>query len=294
MMFASEKGVAAASVLRRGVFGTVDALNVLGVYVAAGITAFGWGLCKLLELPCAKFLPIWFVGAVFTYNLDRLSSDTSDHLNLPRRTGKHRRLRRYSVVLAAFAGLLVLAIPLWQRDWLLLGLAVCAAAVCSSYSIRLLGFRIKSIGAVKTLFAPVVIVLTVCVVPWIWAHPKPHPLLLVPGITWAVCALLINALICDLRDEAGDRAAGRTTLPISLGTARTNTLLIVLLAASVFAGASRLALTRAHALGWSLLLVMSSIYFLALIVSARRPQPEAFFNWWVEGMLFLPAIAAVF
>ena len=85
-------------------------------------------------------------------------------------------------------------------------------------------------------------------------------------------------ILCDLRDLEGDRATGIRTLPVLLGPAKTFRALVALLAVT-----GSLALAN----GW---LPAGVLYCAGLLVALRKPQSEAFYEWWVEGMLFVPAV----
>ena len=44
---------------------------------------------------------------------------------------------------------------------------------------------------------------------------------------------------------------------------------------------------------WTELGAGSVLYLGCLLAGARKPRPEYFYEWWVEGMLFLPSLAVL-
>lgn len=259
------------------------AIHTLQLYGAAGVAAFGWGISRLLGFSCAPYAPLWFAGAVLVYNLDRLKHDPSDALNTPERLRQHGRLRRGSIALATLGALVLVALPVCSGDWLLLLLTPAAAVVSLSYSFPIFGFRFKDVPAVKTLFAPT-IVLIAYFAPPLFHGQLPFSARVFSAAAWSECLLLFNMVLCDLRDLAGDRSLGTKSIPVLLGENRTRLLLAGLLVAQ---------LGIALANGWMLPGCLSAVYLAALLLALRKPRRESFYEWFVEGILFLPALAAL-
>ena len=44
---------------------------------------------------------------------------------------------------------------------------------------------------------------------------------------------------------------------------------------------------------WRLIAILGPIYLGALLIAVRHPQSERFYEWAVEGMLFLPPLAVL-
>ena len=44
---------------------------------------------------------------------------------------------------------------------------------------------------------------------------------------------------------------------------------------------------------WRLIAIFGPIYLGALLTAVRRPRSERFYDWAVEGMLFLPPLAVL-
>src|SRR5438067_4105954 len=144
---------------RRALWQGLRAMHTLQLYGAAGVAAFGWALSKMLGFSCARYAPLWFAGALLVYNLDRLKLDPADALNTPERLGQHKRFRAASIALAIASALMLIALPSHAGDWLLLLLTPAAALVSLSYSFPIFGFRFKDVPAVKTLFAPTIVLI---------------------------------------------------------------------------------------------------------------------------------------
>jgi hypothetical protein len=43
-------------------------------------------------------------------------------------------------------------------------------------------------------------------------------------------------------------------------------------------------------MAWPWRAFLSTAYLAGLLLALRRPRTEAFYEWWVEGLLFLPAL----
>lgn len=272
-----------------------DFLHALHLFGAAGIAAFGWAVCRLLGLDAEPWVPLWFCAGVLVYNVDRLRRDPADGLNLPRRATASRRLRRLGFLLAAAAAGTLLLLPLWRRDWATLGLILLGVPVVLNYTIPFRGRRLKDVPYLKSFFAPTLVLLAVFGLPLIHA-PLDFPLLATPLVaTWAWGLLLANMLLCDVRDIAGDRQTGVVSLPSEIGLVRTRRLVWAL--AAVTGGlAIQLMLfgpkgTRGT---WIALGLCGTLYVAGLAFAVTWPRSERFYERWVEGLLFLPALVVGF
>ncbi len=258
------------------------------IYGAAGIAAFGWAICALLGWDAAPWLPLWFSSALLIYNIDRLRRDPADALNTPLRAAASIRLRWLSAVVALAAGVALLAIPIWRRDWLTFGLAAGGALVSVQYSVPLLGFRLKDIPYLKSFIAPTMVIAAIFGLPWLHEGPRPGALL---AAFWAWSYLEFNMILCDLRDLEGDRRCGVASLPVRLGSKATHRLLKILPATylllaifGMIAGSARLNPP------WWILAWSAAAYLILLLTASARPRSERFYEWAVEGMLYLPPL----
>jgi 4-hydroxybenzoate polyprenyltransferase len=264
----------------------VRLIHLLHLYGAAGIASFGWALGEMLGFDAAPFLPLWFCGALLVYNLDRLKPDPSDALNIPERQSQHACCRNASFAVAAVSACLLVALPArmaWAGHGLLLALTPAAAVISLSYSFPIFGFRFKDVPLVKTLFAPAVVLLAYFVPPLLRGELRADFAALAAAAC-SGCLLLFNMVLCDERDVAGDRALGTRSLPVILGEKNTRRFLAALLACGVF-----LAWLR----GWTLLAAATAVYASALLFALRKPRRESFYEWFVEGILFLPALSVL-
>ena len=276
-------------------------LHALSLYGAAGLAAFGWAMGWLINLPNAEWLPLWFCAALLIYNADRLRHDPADALNVPARTAASARLRTASIVTVALAALVLIGLPVWRRDWLTLTLIIGGSIVSLGYSIPILGFRWKDVPFLKTFFAPAVVTLAVFY-PVLSALNSAFYLLdaieglgLVNGLpslaAWSFLYLLFNMLLCDLRDRAGDAQCGIRSIPVVLGEKRSCGLLWMLAVIGQFLLVAVIRTSEAKVVPLVLLSFFAGGYQAYLLHTTRRPRSERFYEWAVEGLLYLPALA---
>ena len=258
------------------------------------MAAFGWGVCQLLDWDASPWLPLWFCGALLIYNADRLRSDPADALNVPRRVAAMQRLHGSSTLLVALSAVVLLAVPILRGDWITLALVIGGALVCLSYSIPVLGFRLKEVPVLKTFVAPTVVAAAILALPWLHERGSADRALFVSVAVRVWGLLLFNMILCDLRDVEGDRRTGIVSLPGFLGERGTRRLLVALLIAIeslAFLIAARSPAT--HATAWRILCVIGPLYLGSLIAAVRVRRSERFYEWWVEGMFFLPSLAVL-
>ena len=261
--------------------GWVAGIHSLYLYGALGVASFGWAFCHKLGINHLSTFLLWFAGAILVYNTDRLKPDPSDPLIKPLRVASSGRFQRTSLGLILGAALVLLLTPILLGEWMLLFLVIAGSLICLGYSVQLFGLRFRDVPVLKTFFVPTLISAAYLVVPLSRAELPIPPSRLLFGLAWAWCILFFNTLICDLRDLEGDRAAGTVSLPVFLGPAATRRLIL-----GVGAAIPLLALL----LSWPWQALASLFYLGGLIVALRKPRSEAFYEWWVEGLLFLPAL----
>jgi 4-hydroxybenzoate polyprenyltransferase len=266
-------------------------LQTLCFYVAAGITSFGWAICHLLGWRAAPYLPLWFCSALLVYNADRLRRDPVDTLNIPQRAAASARLRKSSVAVLAFAAVALVGLPIMRGDWLTLGLIAAGTPVCVGYSAPIFGFRFKDVPLLKTLFAPTIVSVAVVGLPWFHEGAAPVGAGLVLTVFRSWCFLLFDMTLCDLRDLDGDRRMKIRSLPVWFGEKRTRALLWALLAIIEMSSLAGAAQAPAHLqAAWRLACVVGPVYLGGLLIAVRTPRSESFYEWGVEGMLFLPSL----
>lgn len=268
-------------------------LHTLSIYGALGIVAFGWGIGQLFNWEVGQWMPYWFCAALLIYNADRLRRDPADALNIPLREAASARLRILSYIVLVTSGLVLLMLPIVQRDWLTLVLILGGGLVSLNYSIPLFGFRFKDVPLLKTFFAPTIVTASVLGLPWLHLGSGSTDLAtLALGSLRSWTFLMFNMILCDLRDRVGDEACGIRSLPVVLGDRGTRWLLVALLIVieALALGAWGLA-SDAHRGAWAVMCVLGPVYLGGMLLAVRRPRSERFYEWVVEGMLFLPAIA---
>ena len=281
------------------------ALHALHIYGAAGIAAFGWAMGWLLETDARHWVPLWFCGGLLIYNADRLRRDPADPLNVPARTAASARYRTASSITLALAALVLLGLPLGRREWLTLALVLGGGVCALGYSIPILGFRWKDVPLCKTLFAPAVVTAAVFALLLFVATPtQPSGIdqprgwnlfgflfTVVPLVPWAFCLLLFNMLLCDLRDLPGDRACGIRSIPVLWGEKGARRLLWTLAVLGQLLLSGLIFLRDSGALPFVLLSLLTGLHQAWLLHATRHPRSERFYEWVVEGLLYLPALA---
>ncbi|MGC3992317.1 MAG: hypothetical protein QM796_21985 [Chthoniobacteraceae bacterium] len=251
-------------------------LQLLSIYAALAITAFGWVVARWGGINPWGYWLQWLAGALFIYNLDRVKTDPADAINVPRRTEDLSRWPGWNWGLMVLAGLALLAVPLWQGNRELLALTLAGAVVCAGYSLPIFGRRMKSLPLLKTLCVPTLLI-GAYFIPAAWSL-RELPDWRVLGWGWA--ALLFNVLLFDLRDLAGDHRVQTVTIAVFLGPPRTLILLGLLLA-----GMAALS-TRWEQ--W----ITDAVFALLLLVGTKR-RGEGFYEWLVDGALFVPILCEV-
>lgn len=274
-------------------FGLPAAANALHFYGAGAIVLCGWAFSRLLQFDCKPYAPLWFAGALLVYNIDRLKHDPSDAVNTPIRCATAKRLRRFSAAVITVAALVLVGLPLLRRDWLLLALTVSGSLVCANYSLSPLGFRLKDIPLLKTFLAPTIVLVSFLAPPLLhqgFETPLPY---LAAASGWLWMFLCFNMILCDLRDIAGDILSGTRSVPVVLGRRRTLLALQFLLWATLGLGVA-IGIAAPSALmarTWAIMGISAAFYQGMLLKHVHDQTPtEAFFEWWVEGMLFIPPL----
>jgi 4-hydroxybenzoate polyprenyltransferase len=249
-------------------------------------------VCQLLDWDSSPWWPLWLCGALFIYNADRLRSDAADAVNVPRRARAMQRLRGWSALVAAAAASVLVAIPLLRGDGITLTLVLGGALVCLSYSVPILGWRLKDLPVMKTFFAPTIVAAAIFTLPWLHEGAPANRTLFALTAMRAWGFLLFNMILCDLRDIDGDRRTGTLSLPAALGVRRTRLLLGWMIVAIEGLTLAALAFTSPeHFRQWLAIAIAAPLYLIALLVAVRQPRSERFYEWYVEGMFFLPALA---
>jgi 4-hydroxybenzoate polyprenyltransferase len=267
------------------------ALQTLSIYGAIGIVSFGWTLSRLLHFECIRYVPLWFFSALFIYNLDRLKKDPADLINTPARSQSAANFRKISRALTLISAAALVVVPILEKDWLMLLLTTGGAVVCMNYSVPMFGVRFKDIPFLKSFFAPT-LVTAAFIVPPLLQQPLGADHACYAIVTaWTWCVTLFNMLLCDLRDIEGDANTGVRSLPVAIGGRRTIfTLCTLLVLGVVLSITMRFECDAAGVIPWIFLSIILPVYLAGLLAAIRKPMPEDFYEWWVEGILLVPAI----
>ncbi|MEO7932411.1 MAG: hypothetical protein ABIT76_04540 [Chthoniobacterales bacterium] len=256
----------------------IDTFQSLFFYGSSGLVAFGCYLNTEMGVSPSFYPLLWFAGGMFIYNLDRLIPDPADPINVPNRA-RFTHARKW---LIRFSLAVLIVTPIYEKNWLLLGLIGVAAIVSAFYCIIPPGFsgRIKDAPLLKWVMPPIVVLATLTVPIWIkvdsWELLLKHWALL-GGI---FIALLTNILLFDQRDTMGDTSSGVRTLANWLEPKSFFRLLYIMMALQI-----AFLFVELH-----LEMVVFTIYLgvlVSLIGKKRRPE---FYDWAVDGMFFVPMI----
>ncbi|MHA3770531.1 UbiA family prenyltransferase [Verrucomicrobiota bacterium sgz303538] len=269
----------------------VEWLHGLHLYGAFGICAFGAAICALFGWDHSRWVTLWFLAALLVYNVDRVRSDPADKINVPRRLTANRGMRTVSWLLVFASAFFLVWLPIQQQDWISLGSIIIGGVVCLGYSVPIFGRRLKEVPLLKTFFAPTIVLLAIFGLPILHGLWPSNLGVLLLSILWAWGYLMCNMVLCDLRDMRGDRRTGVISLPVQLGRRTTHRLLWILIACTGGVAALLSAFPGSSARGvWLLLSIVGSIYVGGLAWAVKQRRSERFYEWWVEGMLFLPAV----
>jgi 1,4-dihydroxy-2-naphthoate octaprenyltransferase len=162
---------------------------------------------------------------------------------------------------------------------------------CLSYSIPIFGARLKNVRLLKTFFAPASVVSAIFVPPWLREGAPAQAASAFIALAWAWCFLEFNMIVCDARDIEGDMACGISTLPSLLGVKRTRfTLAALIVITTAFALANGL-VDPGNADAWLFLGAIGAVTLTTIFIESRTRRSEHFYEFLVEGMMFVPALA---
>jgi len=238
------------------------------LFLGIGLGAMTAAAILLLRLPFNPVLPfISFSGCMMIYSLNRLSDRQEDRISLPERyefIRYHGGFMVYtSVVFFGFSLLLSYRMGAW-----ILAVALMPQTVGVLYS----WFRLKRFFLLKNL--AVVLALTSTLLIVIAAEWPVQPAwMLLFGIV--SLSFFINVVISDIKDVAGDAAAGIQTLPLRLGVRRTRAICTGLLC--IAAVLSVPLILHDH-------IFLALVPYLAYIGYYTRTAPAEGIPWWYYGM----------
>jgi 4-hydroxybenzoate polyprenyltransferase len=218
--------------------------------------------------------------------------DPADRINVPLRSREALRLRIPSIVVAALSALAMIVVPVLQGDRLMMLLTICGSLICINYSLSPFGLRFKDIPLLKTFFAPTLVTGAFLIPPFLQQRETNPITMWLIATAWIWCVLMFNMVLCDLRDIRGDAATGIKSLPVAIGHRRTLFGLAILIGAGALLSFAAIHVSPQGAVLWSKVSMATLLYLTILLVVVSRFQKmsEAFYEWWVEGILFVPAV----
>lgn len=204
-------------------------LSVVQTAVAAGKVAVAMALLSVpgLVAPVAVALVTFAV-----YNANNLTDLEEDAVNRPRCVAFVRRYRRAILGLCVLA--IVAAVVLAGVHGGAFGVAVVSVPVIASvlYSVPILpgpgADRLKDVFAVNTLLVAGSWGVTVTLLPVAVADATVGTTPILVVATVLVLKTIVSVEVFNVRDVAGDRASGVSTLPASLGVPATRHVLLTL------------------------------------------------------------------
>jgi 4-hydroxybenzoate polyprenyltransferase len=217
------------------------------------------------KLICASFLLIFS-----TYSLNKLTDIKADSINLPQRTAFIRKNKRYLIFMVIVSYAAALTLCAMQSPYAVV-LILCPLLTGVIYSIKVRNFRLKDIIGLKS------VSIGIC-----WASGMAFlPLTVYSKELITVCLIfyfffirsIINTILFDVRDKAGDSVHGVKTIPVFLGINNTKKLLILLNSTMI------LWLIACYLLGvfngYLSLLVLSVVYEYWCILRFCRPYTRS-------------------
>jgi 4-hydroxybenzoate polyprenyltransferase len=202
--------------------------------MALSMAASTWMVQVFAGLPAEPLAPlITFLVIYSIYSLDRVTELDADSLTHPERarfSRRHARLIRGSA-LAAYA--LALALAGTRGGWsVAVTLLPLAALLLYSFPFlprpvaRRVGFsRLKEVLFLKNLWVAGTLTATSTLLAVVVHGGVREGAPLLAMAAFLLGRWLVNVILFDVRDEAGDRANGLRTVPVVLGRARTLRLL---------------------------------------------------------------------
>jgi len=209
----------------------VQQFSVLQGVVAAAKTAFAMALLGVTA-PTAPAVVGLVSFAVYTAN--DLADIEEDAINCPGRTSVVTDRPRQIAVLAACGLAAGCGLAFWAGGLGAVAVTVVPVAACLCYSVPVTpaGRRLKDVYVVNTLLVALAWALTVTALPIVVAGEP------IGAVAVAVCGFFllrsfVSVELCNVRDVAGDAAAGVDTRPVVSGIGRTRQLLVTLDLASL-------------------------------------------------------------
>lgn len=242
----------------------IQQFSVLQGVVAAAKTAFAMALLGVTT-PIAPVVVGLVSFAVYTAN--DLADIEEDAINCPGRSSVVAD-RPAQIAALAVGGLAVgCGLAFWAGGPAAVAVTFVPIAACLCYSVPVTpaGRRLKDVYVVNTLLVALAWALTVTLLPIALAGEPIGP------VAVAVCGFFLlrsfgSVELCNVRDIAGDSAAGVDTLPVVSGVDRTRRLLVALDAVSLGVLGSLVAVPHASVPALFALLIVSAALSLTWVL----------------------------
>jgi 4-hydroxybenzoate polyprenyltransferase len=245
------------------------------IFCVAAMTA---AMMVLLQVPVNPvLLLIAFSGSMLIYGLNRRTDWQEDRISLPERSEFSRHYGGY---------LLAVSIPLFGISLVLATLQSIAVlvVVLMPFAIGILYsyLRVKRIFFLKNLAISLGASAGLLIVVAMYIPPLSAWL---PLFGILVTGVLVNTIICDIKDIPGDFSAGIRTLPVTLGVRKTQGFCFILLAMMILLA---IPLIQTGRVFWALApyILYKGLYIL-FVPSGIQP-------WWYYGLVvdgeFIPLL----
>lgn len=168
-------------------------------------------------------LLIAFLATFSVYNMNRATDRAEDSINRPRAASRNILFFLVSSMIASASCLLLSASVGAQA----LSVIVTSLIVSIFYSVKLSPStpRLKEIVGLKSVLVAFSWGFTGALLPA--SSQAVDVTKIVMAFTYVFIQILVNTILCDVRDMDGDRASGVKTLPIALGLSATRKLLFI-------------------------------------------------------------------
>ena len=207
----------------RGLSSLLELLTSTSIFIAlnASIVAAFSSLLYGLE-PEPKILLIAFLATFSVYNLNRATDGAEDSINRPRAASRKPIFFLVPSIIASALCLLLSASVGPQA----LGVIVTSFTASILYSFKLSPStpRLKEILGLKSVLVAFSWGFTGALLPASCQAVDAVKIGL--AFTYIFVQILVNTILCDVRDMDGDRASGVNTLPIALGLGATRKFLL--------------------------------------------------------------------
>ncbi|HUV53858.1 MAG TPA: UbiA family prenyltransferase [Candidatus Krumholzibacteriaceae bacterium] len=208
----------------KGLSSLLELLTSTSIFLALNasiVAAFGSLLYGLEIKP--TILLIAFLATFSVYNMNRVTDRVEDSINRPRAASRSILFFLVPSIIASASCLLLSASVGAQA----LSVIVTSFIASIFYSVKLSPSipRLKEILGLKSVLVAFSWGFTGALLPA--SSQAVDAAKIVMAFTYIFIQILVNTILCDVRDMDGDRASGVKTLPLALGLSATKKLLFI-------------------------------------------------------------------